>query len=268
MNCIFCKKDSSESKSVEHIIPESLGNDRFILEKGKVCDKCNNYIAIKIEQPLLELPYFKQYRHELSIENKRGRIPDNEGFLLDDDNSKVTFKKHKSGDRAAIVDDGVTEKLRVKKQKQIAAITLTYPPPFADKNLSRFLGKISLEALIWNNNNHEGQENLVVQSCFDAIRKYVRQATKEEYWPYMVRKLYSADHMFKNEKGNFKITSGWSYISPPDGAFFFQFLFLGTEFTIDMLNPSTAVFENWLKKNNDESPVYNGMVNSITKGLV
>lgn len=26
MNCIFCKKDSTNSKSVEHIIPESFGN--------------------------------------------------------------------------------------------------------------------------------------------------------------------------------------------------------------------------------------------------
>lgn len=86
MTCLFCKKDSRLSVSVEHIIPESLGNDRFILEKGRVCDKCNNYIAVKIEQPLLEHPFFKQYRHELSIGNKRGKIPDNEGFLLDDDN--------------------------------------------------------------------------------------------------------------------------------------------------------------------------------------
>lgn len=268
MNCIFCKKDASGLKSVEHIIPESLGNEKFILEKGMVCDKCNNYIAVKIEQPLLEHPYFKQYRHELSIGNKRGKIPDNEGFLLDDNNSTVTFKKHKSGARAAVVEDGVTENLRLKKRKQIAAITLTYPPPFADKNLSRFLGKTSLEALVWDNTNQEGQENMAVRPYFDGIRKYVRQAAKEEYWPYTVRRLYAADHMFKNEKGNFKITSGWAFISPPDGEVFFQFLFLGTEFTIDMLNPSNAVFENWLKKNNYDSPVYNGMVNAITNGMV
>lgn len=38
--CIFCNQDSTESKSIEHIIPESLGKDELILDKGIVCDKC------------------------------------------------------------------------------------------------------------------------------------------------------------------------------------------------------------------------------------
>ena len=49
MRCLFCKQDSSNTKSVEHIIPESLGNKTLILPRGYVCDKCNNYFAIKVE---------------------------------------------------------------------------------------------------------------------------------------------------------------------------------------------------------------------------
>ena len=48
MICIFCHKDSSTAKSVEHIIPESLGNKHHYLPKGYVCDECNHYFAIKI----------------------------------------------------------------------------------------------------------------------------------------------------------------------------------------------------------------------------
>jgi len=47
MRCIFCKNPSDNSVSVEHIIPESLGNISHILPKGWVCDTCNNYIAGK-----------------------------------------------------------------------------------------------------------------------------------------------------------------------------------------------------------------------------
>ena len=43
--CMFCHKDSSSSKSVEHIIPESFGNKHHYLPKGYVCDKCNNYFS-------------------------------------------------------------------------------------------------------------------------------------------------------------------------------------------------------------------------------
>ena len=69
--CIFCGNDSSNSKSVEHIVPESFGNKCIILKKGIVCDKCNNYFARKVEQPFLESEPIRILRQELQLENKR-----------------------------------------------------------------------------------------------------------------------------------------------------------------------------------------------------
>jgi hypothetical protein len=59
MNCIFCTQNSENSKSVEHIVPESLGNKSTVLSKGIVCDGCNNYFARKIEGEMLSFPYLK-----------------------------------------------------------------------------------------------------------------------------------------------------------------------------------------------------------------
>lgn len=70
--CIFCHKDSSTSKSVEHIIPESLGNKEHILPKGYVCDACNNYFSVKIEKELLAQPYFVSMRRRNDIRTKKG----------------------------------------------------------------------------------------------------------------------------------------------------------------------------------------------------
>lgn len=75
MRCIFCKHDSSSAKSVEHIIPESLGNVAHTLPIGAVCDACNQYFARKIERPILESGMFRILRADRRIENKRGRIP-------------------------------------------------------------------------------------------------------------------------------------------------------------------------------------------------
>ncbi len=36
--CLFCLEDSSSSVSVEHIVPESLGNTTILLPRGFVCD--------------------------------------------------------------------------------------------------------------------------------------------------------------------------------------------------------------------------------------
>ena len=85
MRCIFCKKDSSETKSIEHIIPESLGNKSFVLPRGYVCDKCNNYFAREIERPFLEQMNVQLLRFEESIPNKKNRIPTIKGLIEDEE---------------------------------------------------------------------------------------------------------------------------------------------------------------------------------------
>ncbi|GHU97887.1 hypothetical protein FACS189483_05040 [Spirochaetia bacterium] len=73
MDCIFCQKPSDNSRGVEHIIPESLGNEDIILWRGAVCDLCNNYFS-HIEGELLEQPYFISLRHRNFIKTKKNHL--------------------------------------------------------------------------------------------------------------------------------------------------------------------------------------------------
>lgn len=75
MRCIFCKQESSKSRSLTHIIPESLGNVEHVLPIGAVCDDCNQYFARKVEQPLLESPTLRLLRANMAVLNMRGRTP-------------------------------------------------------------------------------------------------------------------------------------------------------------------------------------------------
>ena len=75
MRCIFCKGDSSGTRSIEHVIPESLGNTDHVLPMGLVCDRCNRYFGTKIEQPLLSSAIFRDLRRNMAIPNKRGSLP-------------------------------------------------------------------------------------------------------------------------------------------------------------------------------------------------
>ena len=63
MQCIFCHTDSSTSISVEHIIPESLGNKHHFLPKGYVCDECNHYFAISFFAKLFQNQQIKSKNH-------------------------------------------------------------------------------------------------------------------------------------------------------------------------------------------------------------
>ena len=75
MKCIFCKQESNDCVSVEHILPESLGSIEAILDPGVVCDKCNNYFSREIEKPVLSSGIFKLLRNDKQIPSKKGKIP-------------------------------------------------------------------------------------------------------------------------------------------------------------------------------------------------
>lgn len=75
MRCIFCKTESAGTRSIEHVIPESLGNTEHVLPVGLVCDGCNEYFGTKVEQPLLSSQVFRRLRRDMTIVNKRGRLP-------------------------------------------------------------------------------------------------------------------------------------------------------------------------------------------------
>jgi len=58
--CIWCKRMSPEVQfnSLSHVLPEAVGNTKWILPRGTVCDPCNQYFGSKIEPGLLDDPLF------------------------------------------------------------------------------------------------------------------------------------------------------------------------------------------------------------------
>jgi hypothetical protein len=76
--CVFCHS-SENFNSVEHIVPESLGNDCLVLEKGWVCDVCNNLFS-GIENRVLSDSVISVQKVLLGKRNKKGR-PGKSNFL-------------------------------------------------------------------------------------------------------------------------------------------------------------------------------------------
>ena len=73
--CLFCLAENRSFTRVEHIIPESLGNDDTLLEAGFVCDICNQYFGSKIENVVINAPPFGVERVAFDIKTKKGKHP-------------------------------------------------------------------------------------------------------------------------------------------------------------------------------------------------
>ena len=146
MRCIFCKQISDDSKSIEHIIPESLGNNDHVLSKGIVCDSCNQYFAVKIEKPVLEKPYFISVRHRNFIKNKKNRIPNERVFMAGDSN---VFINANGGSYSIVIENSQTIKKIINNDVSSLIIPLYDSPDSTDKDISRFICKMALECLVY-----------------------------------------------------------------------------------------------------------------------
>lgn len=200
MRCLFCKKDSDETKSIEHIVPESLGNKSFVLPLGYVCDKCNNYFALRVEKPFMELKQIQYLRFQAEVPNKKNKIPQIDG-MLDNGSPIKIIKKQVNNEILHIlkIEPEHLEKSIINRPSRIII------PAFSNKDIlesnkvvSRFIAKIALEALADRLKNIENSLNdLIDDKNYDQIRNYVRLGNVNN-WPCNIRRIYNYDKNWGN----------------------------------------------------------------------
>lgn len=255
MRCIFCKRKSTNSKSVEHVIPESLGNKEHILEKGVVCDTCNQYFARKVEKKILETPYFKHVRHRNNIESKKRKIPKINGVI----GGNVELGRDRYGNSFIEVPnqkilDGITS-------GQITSMivpSIDDPRP-NDKNMSRFLAKVAIEMLALRFFPSKGwNEEIVDKEELDPIRNYARIGDKPRFWEYSQRRIYAeTDRFFNPEISNepYEVLHEFDIKFLRDGQLFLILVIMGIEYVLNFMNPDISEYRRWLIENQQRSPI-------------
>lgn len=254
MKCIFCKNVSDNCISVEHIIPESLGNKEHVLPKGVVCDTCNNYFAVKIEKPLLELPYFRSTRFRNEIENKKGRPTLDKGIM----GGIVSVGKDERGLHI------VTENTSVAKgviDGSIKHMILPFnsEPDRNDINVSKFLCKAALESLIYRVGPVQGWlDEITYHPQLDIVRNYVRYGSKPSIWEYHQRRIYQEGDEFFNENVSsetYEILHEFNFLYSDEGELFYVLVIMGIEFAVSLSSEEISGYRKWLIQNAGRAPL-------------
>lgn len=259
MKCIFCKQDSSNAKSVEHIVPESLGNKNKILCKGVVCDKCNRYFALKIEKKLLETDYFINLRFRNGIESKKRKIPKGKAIIPKTKcEADVVLHKDRKIPMEVILDPESFEFVKNGDINHfILPINIDFPRD--DQIVSRFIAKVALEMMalrIIQNDKYE-QELFSQESALDPIRNYARFNHNNENWVYSCRKIYEEDEKFFLDTGEpVDIIFESDFLVTKDGEIYFVIAIKGVELVINMAGSSIEGYKKWLEENDNISPLY------------
>lgn len=270
MQCVFCHKDSSTSQSVEHIIPESLGNKHHFLPKGYVCDECNHYFAIKIEKELLSQPYFVSLRFRNEILTKKGKLVRQKmifpGALKCTD---VVMQTTENGIVASFDDDELYEAIKAGKTSKMIAPYIP-EPEYPNKVMSRFLAKCAYEYFLYNMD--KDKYDLCVQELLGKetdilkdLREYARYGIGN-FWQYNQRRIYSEGYLsFKKDENKCFETLHEMKLFPkeytrfPNGyveaEIYFVMAIFGIEYALCISDPDITEFQKWLTTNNNKSPL-------------
>lgn len=268
MNCLFCKNNSDNSKSVEHIIPESLGNKDHILPVGIVCDSCNQYFAIKVEKPLLEQSYFKNLRHRSGIENKKGRAPIEKGHIIYPVKAEVEVIV-KEGMTVLDVQDPHLFNDIISSKKGKFVIPHINEPEENNMILSRFLAKVAVEGLLYKLLKVDGWiDEVMHQEGIEEIKNYARYGAGTKFWPYHQRRIYSEDTWFNNPlegTSDFKRLHEFTILVTKEQEYYFVIAIAGIEYTINLGGPYIGNYKFWLYINNQKSALDNPNEKKIIK---
>ncbi len=267
MRCIFCKQNSDSCVSVEHIVPESLGNTEHILPKGWVCDSCNNYIARKVEKPFLDSIFGRHSRFWMQVPNKKGRIPSAIG-LHPKSRSKIELIHSKDEGLCVVAADRENESAFIASLKNNPGGRFYIPVsdlPDADYVTARFIAKIALEVLAhrcceipgWN-------EEVVNKPELDELRNYVRIGKPNKIWPLNIRRIYKQDFQFSDSThGEYQVLHEYDILVTNGGEHYAVIAIFGVEFVINLGGPELDGYQNWFKNNEGRSPLYKFTPNLI-----
>lgn len=286
MRCIFCKEPSDSSLSVEHIIPESLGNTLQVLPPGIVCDRCNNYFARKVEAPFLNEGTIRALRFHQGVRNKRKRIPPLDAIFMP---GKDASKLH---DITIARREGISFQLHSPPPPttpdQMLALSLpapaayalvhgeggailfpdTWKPP-ADVVVTRFLAKCAIEAFAQRLLRAGLDcEPFVDYEPLDDLRNHARLGSPKQ-WSYSIRRIYDTDRMIVGAHGE-SLQTMYEYdlffTNPdnvlPDGSIhseiYFVLALFGLELALNLGGPEIDGYQEWLRRNDNKSPLYPG----------
>ena len=268
--CIFCHKDSSTSKSAEHIIPESLGNKEYILPTGYVCDTCNNYFSIKIERDLLTQPYFVSMRFRNEILTKKGKLVKEKMIFPDISKScEVVMQTTKNGLIASFNDEELYELIKTGKIRTMLSPYIP-APEYPNTIMSRFLAKCAYEYFLYNMG--EDKYDLCVQELLGDesdilkdLREYARYG-KGKYWQYSQRRIYSEGDCFFNQNENihYEIRHEMKLFPKEykrysngnvEAEIYFVICIAGIEYAICLSDPDISEYQKWLEEHNGSSPL-------------
>lgn len=242
MSCLFCQSEGPFT--IEHIIPESLGNDDLLLV-DQVCATCNSHFS-KIEEFVLQKTALAFWRAFLGIKTKRGRLPTVElsqpkhekgafPSVHPNHDNGIGFTSHDDGSTSVdIIDSNIINRIKSGEKSEFRFVMT----PKLLFNFGRFLCKIGTELVCLEDQRIARSKN------FERARNYARFGGQEYLWPIF--------HFSEGDPGEFRrVQSDSEGITEEVDCYSYSLIEIGDEYVLLRLGVGT---DNWVVCLNDPFP--------------
>jgi hypothetical protein len=232
MPCIFCNSNEN-LETIEHIVPESLGNKNYTLPRESICKECNNRFS-RFEKEAISNSIIGFEKTRFAFKSKKGKIPSSKvgdiEFVGDEQGRKdiIKLKGVKSEDiKSYDPETGIMQVVVAGFEKN-------------DVPISKFLLKIGYEAL------YKSERQLFNIYDFSELLDYLNNKTNDD-WPFLViqneNKPFTSITRFNDKFQLNKINCKLLY-NNEGNTFLFRFEYGGFKANINLLNRNTE----WLKE--------------------
>jgi hypothetical protein len=244
MPCIFYNNNENLD-TIEHIVPESLGNTNYTLPKESICKECNNRFS-KFEKEAISNSIIGFEKTRFAYKSKKGKIPSSKvediEFIGDEQGRKdiITIKGVKSED--------------IKSFDPKTRIMEVVVPGFEknDVQIGKFLLKIGYEAI------YKSERQLFEIYNFSELLDYLNNKTNDD-WPFLViqndDKPYTSIPRFHDKYLLNKINCKLLY-NIHEGTFLFRFEYGGFKANINLLNRDTKWIKEYINTEEDKNYIH------------
>ena len=241
MACIFCQA-TKKLNTIEHIVPESLGNKKYTLSKGEICDACNNRFS-HFEDKAITNTILGHERAVLGVISKKG----NPG-IGKSGHVKFTAKKPQKN---VVLVNGLKPSDIKDYDRKTKTFHLTLPT-FNKKSIvptSKLLLKMGYEAL------YKSKQKVLKKYDFGELMAFLATESNID-WPFITPdKKFSADFdsiPTHYDKYHLKKCSCKLLFKEVDSkCLIFRFEYRGVAMEINLLNRNT----DWMQSHVDNKRV-------------
>lgn len=240
MKCLVCPTEELDAPQ-EHIVPHSMGNERYILTRGIICKEHNNLFS-QFEAKALTKTILGMERTRLGIRTKKGKPAKSKTGEIEF-SGDTAYRKNFINIKGLKTED-------IKDFNPLTGIGKITVQGFDKTEVptAKLILKIGLESLF------QSQPRIFLKYDFEELKDYLINKSNKD-WPFLITKIrltnFKSIPRFCDKHNLKKVRCELAYSELNDRTLLFNFRYVGVSLLINLICRNKEWSKDYLTNDKD-----------------